>query len=316
MRRAFSVVFAALVFIGTAQSQPVNVENAKQGQGQLVPAKSAEAEVQPHPPTPVNAPQSASEPVQSTAKATEFIDLTRLVLESARDQAATTSAQIERATTLILAFFAILGVGGGALGWSKLRDMKQSADKVVADFATDMDGFRRGAESLSEEFKRSLESSMKELRAETNARIELLTARAEIAIAEKETDPNERGIGLASAVKRIEKALQAPDLPGATKIKALADLAYAKKRHGDPTGAFQGIKEAAELARDHFPTMLPLLAYNAACYAVLLGRADAQLWLAEAIQGGEHFRDSACADEDFKSVHNEQWFSALIKKTT
>ena len=311
MRNAFGVLFAALVLVGAAQGQAASVEGARQMP--VVPTEAAEVASQPTKPIATNRTVADSAP--SPAKATEFIDLTRLVLESARDQAATTSAQIERATTLILAFFAILGVGGGALGWSKLRDMKQSADKVVTDFAADMDRFRGDAASLSEEFKKSLENSMKELRAETNARIELLTARAEIAIAEKETDPKERGIGLASAVERIEKALQAPDLPGSTKIKALADLAYAKKRHGDRTGAFERIKEAAELARDSFPTMLPLLAYNAACYAVLLGRADAKSWLAEAIQGGEHFRDSACADEDFKSVHDQPWFVALIKKT-
>lgn len=259
----------------------------------------------------LSSPQTQQE--QNSTTPAQLLDVARLVLESNRDQASATAGQIERASLLIIAFFSIIGLGGGALGWYKLKDMQKAADEAIKAFTSDLDAFRKGAASLSAEFEQSLDSSMKELRAETNTRIELLTARAEIAMAERESDAKEKGVGFTSAIGRIEKALQTPYLPQTTKIKALADLAYAKKRYGDTAGAYEKVAEAADIAKQVAPNMRPLLAYNAACYAVLLGRAEAPIWLTEAIAGGENFRHSACTDEDFKKVHGERWFIELIK---
>ena len=141
-----------------------------------------------------------------------------------------------------------------------------------------------------------------------------MTARAEIAYAQNEPDAKLKAGSLSSAIQRIQAALLTHHLPIATKIKGLADLGYAKKRFGDVGGAMESITEAAKLAEQLAPAMLPLLAYNAACYAVLLKRADAKQWLEKAILADNEYRESACKEEDFVSVHQEPWFVELIKK--
>lgn len=250
----------------------------------------------------------------TSPKVTEFVDVARLVLEQTRDQTAATAAHIDRAIYLIIAIFALLGGVGGWLGWSKLNTMETKAEGLIQTFNSDLDQLRQSAGQIRDGFTQSLDAAMNELRAEINGRIELLTARAEIAYAENETDPKLKLGGFASAISRIESALLLPDLPSSTKIKGLADLGYAKKRQGDVNGAMVKVMEAAGIAELDVPAMFPLLAYNAACYAVLLGRADARQWLQKAIHANAEYRESACQDADFSAVHQEQWFIELIKK--
>lgn len=246
-------------------------------------------------------------------KVGEFIDLARLVLESSRDQTATTAAFIERATTVIIVFFTLLGTGGALLGWSKLRDMEASANRAIQQFNTDLEQLRDGASGLSTEFSHTIESAMDGVRAEMNARIELLAASAEIAHAKNGNESAQQKIQLLhSASKKLEAVLSNPEkLSPVTRIRGLADLGYAKKRLGDVDRAFWVVQEAASLAKQHAPDMYPLLAYNAACYSAMLGRAEAADWLLRAINEKAEYRDNACADEDFLSVRDSEWFKKL-----
>ncbi|MEO7161255.1 MAG: hypothetical protein ABJA84_03870 [Polaromonas sp.] len=252
---------------------------------------------------------------ETSNKAGEFIDMARLVLESSRDQTATTTAFIERATTVIVVFFTLLGVGGALLGWSKLRDMEASANSAIKQFNTDLEQLRDGASGLSAEFSQMIESSMGGVRAEMLARIELLAASAEIAHAKNGNESAQQKMQLLStAAKRLDAVVKRPELSPETRIRGLADLGYAKKRLGDVDSAFSVVQEAATLAKHHAPDMYPLLAYNAACYSAILGRTEASDWLSRAINENAEYRDNACADEDFLKVRDFEWFKKLTAK--
>lgn len=198
------------------------------------------------------------------------------------------------------------------LGWSKLKSLEEIAKNRLEEFNTELDALRTNASQIRDGFSSSLDSAMDELRAEINCRIELLTARAEIANAENAQDINEKMQGFASAIARIERALELPNLPPQIKIKALADLGYSKKRNGDVEGALRKVIEAEAIASKAAPLMVPLLAYNAACYSVILGRADAQHWLAKAIAEDAAIRETACTDPDLMAVRDQPWFQALV----
>ena len=252
---------------------------------------------------------------ETSYKAGEFIDMARLVLESSRDQTATTAAFIERATTVIIVFFTLLGAGGALLGWSKLRDMEASANKAIQQFNTDLELLREGASGLSAEFSQMIERSMDGIRAEMLARIELLAASAEIAHAKNGNESQQQKMQLLSgAAKKLETVLKFPELSPVTRIRGLADLGYAKKRLGDVDSAFSVVQEAASLAKQHAPDMYPLLAYNAACYSAMLGRTEASEWLTRAINEKAEYRDAACADDDFLTVRDSEWFKKLTVK--
>ncbi len=252
---------------------------------------------------------------EASYKAGEFIDMARLVLESSRDQAATTTAFIERATTVIIVFFTLLGVGGALIGWTKLHDMETSANNAIQQFNTDLELLRDGATGVSAEFSRTIENAMREVRAEMLARIELLAASAEIAHAKNGNESLQQKMQLLStAAKRLEAVITRPELSPETKIRGLADLGYARKRLGDVDRAFTVVQEAASLAKQHAPDMYPLLAYNAACYSALLGRAEASDWLSKAISEKAEYRDNACADEDFLKVRDLEWFKTITAK--
>lgn len=251
---------------------------------------------------------------ESKLKSTDFTDIARLVLENTRDQTAATNAFIERSVYLVLGFFLVVGASAAYFGWEKFRDMKQQVDGLVQRFQTDLEDAKSKAQEVRNAFSASLDSSVDELRAEVNARIELITARAEIAQAELMDDAMQRGQSLASAISRIKAALQIDKLPVPTRIKSLADLGYAKKRQGDIEGALSEIKKAAAIAESDASDMLPLLAYNAACYSALLNRNDTKAWLTKAVNSGAEFRESACRDSDFDSLKEVQWFIDLVSR--
>lgn len=249
---------------------------------------------------------------EASYKAGEFIDMARLVLESSRDQAATTTAFIERATTVVIVFFTLLGTGAALLGWSKLRDMEGSANNAIQQFNTDLEQLRDGASGLSAEFSRTLEASMEGVREEMLTRIELLAASAEIAQANNGKESDQQKIQLlATAAKRLEAALTRSELSPVTRIRGLADLGFARKRLGDVDSAFSVVQEAAIMAMQHARDMYPLLAYNAACYSALLGRSEACDWLTKAINEKSEYKDNACADQDFLGVRESEGFKKL-----
>ena len=272
--------------------------------------EAAKPEISKVPNSEVAAPEKTESP-----KVTEFVDVARLVLEHNRDVATSTSAHFDRTINILVAAataFAAVFAAIGWIGWNKVKSLQDAAKDRLDLFNDEIDKLHTNASEVRDDFSKSLDCAMDELRAEINCRIELLTARAEIANAESTSDPTQRSQGFASAISRIERALQLDNLSSIIKIKALADLGYAKKRNGDVEGAFRKVIEAEGIAVREAVHMVALLAYNAACYSAILKRADTRFWLEKAIAADEGNRDSASSDDDLISVRHEPWFQALM----
>lgn len=245
---------------------------------------------------------------------TQFIDLARLVLESSRDQAASTAFLIERATAVIVVFFTVVGAAGAFFGWMKIAEVRQQAVTVVQSFQNELDGLRSSAKVLQGQFAQGIAEATTQMRVEINAQAELLAARSEMDHANYFSDPVEQNRYRHNAIRRIEKVLEnSAQVSYAAQIRGMADLAYTSKRLGDIQKAFDTALRAANLAKQHEPEMLHLLAFNCACYSARLQREEKEIqtWLAEAIKLKPEYKTAATADDDFASFKDAQWFRDL-----
>ena len=267
----------------------------------------------PPPATSSSAPKGLSIPAAEPAPAPksfavnsagDVIDVARLVLETTRDQTASVTSLIERAATVIVVFFTLLGATATAFGWHKFNDMKVAADQVLDKYREDMAAAQKNAAALHAEFEDSLEKATIATRKEMNGQMELMAARGELDQAiNGKFDPQLANRMLNNAVKRISSVLEGQEMSTKAKIRGLADLAYARKRLGDVETAFETVHKAADLARADAPSMFPLLAYNAACYACLLNQAEAIQWLKDAIAADSQYKENAAKDSDFASIN-------------
>jgi hypothetical protein len=244
----------------------------------------------------------------------DVIDMTRLVLESTRDHTANLTNFIERATTVIVVFFTLLGAVAAAFGWSKLRDMEDAAKTALSKFQGDLDQLNAHALGGQTTFHEKLDAATAQVHREINNQIELIAARAEIdqAINGKfELAMSNRM--LANACKRIDVVLADQQVSTKARIRGMADAAFAKKRLGQIELALDAVVAAANLAEGDQPEMYPLLAYNAACYSCLLGKSDALTWLAAAIKANPQHKDGAKADTDFATLKDDPNFQSLVQ---
>lgn len=153
-----------------------------------------------------------------------------------------------------------------------------------------------------------MEEKIKALHLEINDQSELLTGKAEINTAGGDA------FLIKNAAQRIKAVLDRNKISKQSRIRGLADYAYAIKRTGDVHEALRHITEAADLAKDHAPKMFPLVAFNVACYQCILGNSTPALsWLKLAIESNPEYKDSAQKDEDFKSIWGLDAFKELMK---
>ena len=219
---------------------------------------------------------------------------------------------VERAATVIVVFFTLLGAIATAFGWHKFNDMKAAADAVLEKYRGDMQAAQQNAAATHAEFEESLEKAMIATRKEMNGQIELMAARVELDQAiNGKFDQQLSNRMLSNAIKRISNVLDGQEMSIKAKIRGLADLAFARKRLGDVESAFETVHQAATLAKAEAPTMFPLLAYNAACYACLLRKAEATQWLREAIDADPQYKENAAKDGDFENIRDSEGFKAL-----
>lgn len=220
----------------------------------------------------------------------DVVDMTRLVLEVSRDQTMHTAHYIELATTVIVVFFSVIGAVGAAFGLHKIGDIE------------------RRAEAIKEKVEAEMQEKIHALHREINDQAELLTAKSEIATAGGDA------FALANAAQRIKTVLERDHISKQSRIRGLADYAYAIKRTGNVPDALLHIEKAAELARECAPKMLPLVAFNAACYSCILGQTEKALeWLKTAIEHNPDYKESAKKDGDFKSIWEAEKFKTLTK---
>lgn len=220
----------------------------------------------------------------------DVVDMTRLVLEVSRDQTTHSAHYIEMATTVIVVFFSVIGAVGAAFGMHKIGDIERSADKI----------------------KQRIETQMQEkidgLHREINDQAELLTGKAEINTAGGDA------FLINNAAQRIKAVLDRNHISKQSRIRGLADYAYAIKRTGDVRDALRNIQEAAALAKEYAPKMFPLVAFNAACYESILGNsANALDWLKQAIEKNPTYKDLAKKDADFSKLSELDEFKELTK---
>lgn len=245
----------------------------------------------------------------SNLETSNFIDLTRLVLETSRDQTSNLSTYIQHATTIIVVFFTLLGAVGAAFGLHKLNDVEDRAKTAIQKFENDLAASKNSAVVLEGEFRQNIELANKDLRREINDQIELVVARVEIDQSMTAAGVDARMLRNAST--RIQAVLDRKEVSIKARIRGLADVAFAKKRLGDHESAFRLIKEAATTAKTQEPDMYPLLAFNAACYASLLKDSSALEWLRQAIEKNNHYKVAAATDSDFASIKDLKEFKDL-----
>ena len=222
----------------------------------------------------------------------DVVDMTRLVLEMSRDQTTHTAHYIEIATKVIVIFFSVLGAIGAAFGLHKIGDIENRAGKI--------------AERIEHEMGDRIQALHREL----NNQAELFSAKTEVEIAIN----NDNMYGLANAATRIKTVLDRDDVSAESRIRGLADYAYAIKRTGDVKKALESISAAVPLAREKAPIKLPLLLFNAACYAAILGENDSALkYLEEAVALNSEYKNLAQNDKDFASVSETSKFKELIR---
>jgi hypothetical protein len=222
----------------------------------------------------------------------DVVDMTRLVLEMSRDQTTHTAHYIEIATKVIVVFFSVLGAIGAAFGMHKIGDIENRAAQIA------------------ERIEREMGDRIQALHRELNNQAELFSAKAEVEIAIS----NNNMYGLANAATRIKSVLDRDDVSAESRIRGLADYAYAIKRTGDVKKALESISAAVPLAREKAPIKLPLLLFNAACYAAILEDKDSALrYLEEAISLNSSYKSSAQTDKDFTSVSETSKFKELIQ---
>lgn len=268
----------------------------------------------------------------------DVVDLTRLVLETSRDQTTHVTDLIGHGTVVIVVFFTLLGAVGGAFGLHKLRDIETKANDEVKKFerylevsrgttdamekefrqsieaaAADLKTSKERADTLEKEFTQSIALATEDLHRELNDQIELLGARVEIDQSMKaELNRDQTNRLLTNASKRIKTVLDRNQVSVEAKIRGLADLAWAQKRLGDIEQSLEHILSAAAAAKEQKPGMYPLLAFNAACYSSLLNKPNACDWLAEAIRVAPHYKQSARTDPDFDTIKDSQRFKELV----
>lgn len=220
----------------------------------------------------------------------DVVDMTRLVLETSRDQTTHMAHYIETATTVIVVFFSVLGAVGAAFGMHKIGDIE------------------RRAKEITETIENDLGKKITALHREINDQSELLSAKAEINIASGST------FLLKNAARRIKLVLDRNEVSKQARIRGLADYAYAIKRTGDVPDALRHIEEAAVLAKESEPTMFSLIAFNAGCYECILGnRERALVWLKQAIEQHPEYKESAKRDKDFESIWEMPEFAEITK---
>lgn len=251
----------------------------------------------------------------------DVVDMTRLVLETSRDQTTHLAHYIEHATLIIVVFFSVLGAGFALFGVKKFNDFQE----LTKTFEKEVLASKANVTELEAEYKNkiavsgttlqaSLETAARELHREINDQVELVSARVEIEQARMPNlKPEDVNRTLQNAAKRIQKVLATGLISNLAKIRGLADLAYALKRLGDIENAYKNVILALEIARKDSPDGIPLLAYNAACYAAILKKKlDAVTHLNEAITHDAHYRAKAKLDEDFVSLKDDQDFNNLL----
>ena len=246
----------------------------------------------------------------------DVVDMTRLVLEASRDQNSHLAHYIERATTIIVVFFTLLGAVGAAFGLHKINDVEKKAKEAIDKFENDLKASREKATTLETEFQQKIFEATNALHREIDDQVDLTAAREEIdqAINGKfETTSMNRM--LTNAAARIQVVLEKKTVSDKARIRGLAHLAFAKKRLGSFEAATDYILDAAALAEKSYPEMLPLLAFNAACYSALDTRqkSDPCIWLAKAIQLNPQYKESAADDPDFNGIKETERFRALLK---
>lgn len=260
----------------------------------------------------------------------DVVDMTRLVLETNRDETAHLAHYIEHATTVIVVFFSILGAAGTVFGIKKVDDIERRAKTLTASFEEAVEKSTEKVTTLQTDFERKTADaealiqqkvSLTEanLHLEINDHMELVSGRLEIEQAlTRNQSVEEANRQLMNAVRRIERAVKDGRVADQAKVRAFADLAYAKKRLQDLSGAYEAIVNALAVAGavgEKDPARLGLLNYNAACYACLLGKiAETVAHLQQAIAFDPHWKRKADDEKDFEAAKADTTFIALIRK--
>lgn len=243
----------------------------------------------------------------------DVVDLTRLVLETNRDQNSHLAHYIERATTVIVLLFSLLAAAAAVFGLKKLQDVDEKAQKAIKSFEDGLAKSREKVGELEAEFKQSIDVSAHDIHRELNDQIELISARAEIDQSQNGGfDELTKNRMLMNASKRIQRVLDGNAVSARAKVRALADLGFIKKRLGDIEGAYAVLMQAISLVGPENSSSLPLLTFNAACYASLLKKPDACTLLEAAIALRPEYKDLAKTDGDFGNIKEQPQFIALM----
>ena len=241
----------------------------------------------------------------------DVVDMTRLVLETSRDQTTHLAHYIEHATTVLVVFFTLLGAVGASVGLHKLNDIDAKAKAAMERFENDLNVAKAAAAELAARFKDNVDAADVDLRREIDDQIELVMARVEMEQSLKGPVLDNRG--LTNAKKRLSAVLDRNQISAKGRIRGGADLAFILKRLGDEDAAYGVVCAASETASKYQPSSVPLLEYNAACYASLLDKQkEAIRHLKAAIGGDSTCKTLAACDEDFKNIKNTDEFKAMI----
>lgn len=298
----FSVLTVSILLLW---SRPISATVVTKG---AVAQGASQIEVGPAVPLvqPLQGAQAASAGLIYTPR--DVVDMTRLVLESSRDHTTHLAHYIEHATTVLVVFFSLLGAVGAALGLHKLKDVDDKAKEAMETFKNGLLTARAEAMKSTNDFQLGVNIANQELRRAIDDQIELVVAKFEMEQAIKNSDMRM----LRSAAGRLQAVTANNEVAIKARIRGLADLAYARKRLGEPEHAFTAIVEAAKAAEIHDPEIFPFLAFNAACYACLLGnKKDSLEWLKQAVDRDLEYKQKACKDDDFKTIHEETEFKEL-----
>jgi tetratricopeptide (TPR) repeat protein len=274
-----------------------------------------------------NTPQQAAQGMIYAPR--DVVDMTRLVLETNRDQTTHLAHSIDRATIIIIVFFSVLGAAGTVFGIKKVDDIERRAHTLTTSFEQAVKVSTDKVAALESDFAAKIAAAEKTIQStvelteanlhlEINDHMELVSARLEIeqALTRKQS-VEEANRQLGNAAKRIERVLRDDRVAEQAKVRGLADLGYVRKRLQDQAGAYESINAAlllAEKCGESDPGRLALLNYNAACYACILGKAaEAIEHLAQAITYDVRWKRTALSDTDFDTLRTDTAFNALLQ---
>jgi tetratricopeptide (TPR) repeat protein len=234
----------------------------------------------------------------------DVVDMTRLAMEITQSQSLHTNHVIEKATHVIVILFIVLGAIGGLWGVHKAQDID--------------DKFR----ILLEKHDSKLDSKLEAYELERQATIDLISGRVYI---DQGLQYYEKGQVIDaknwfnSGIETINRVLDKhPNISPATRIKSLSGLGYAYKRISEIQLAYEKLREALEIAKQHgYHKDEALLNFNLACYAILRSKhAEGLNYLKRSIEIDPtyktHARDESVPGKDFDTVKNTPEFLAVI----